>query len=147
MAVVESIYVCPTHGETPTAVKSAEVTAASGLVGDRHAGAPAIVSLIAAEEVEKFNAACGLAISAAETGRNIVTRGVDLNALVGKRFHLGAVELEGMELCEPCATLGARLQTAEVRAADVVRLLTHKAGIRAYVRSDGALGPGTAVTT
>ena len=42
------------------------------------------------------------------SGRNLLTRGVDLNALVGKRFRVGALECRGIELCEPCATMESR---------------------------------------
>ena len=44
-------------------------------------------------------------MTAAESRRQVATRGVDLNALVGRRFNVGELECEGMELCEPCAHL------------------------------------------
>lgn len=146
MSVIEAINVSPAHGQPQAAVNAAQLTVAAGLVGDRHSNRRAVVSLIAAEEVEAFNEATGLDIAPAETGRNIVTRGVDLNALVAKRFQLAGVELEGFELCEPCATLGGLLSTEEVSAAKVVRRFTHRAGLRATVRGDGWIRPGDAVT-
>ena len=145
MSVIESINLAPSRGQPQTPVEAAELTPEQGLVGDRHAGPHAVVSLISAEEVEAFNAATGLAITPAETRRNIVTRGVDLNVLVERRFRLGDVELEGFELCEPCATLGGRLSTDKISVAQIVRQFTHRAGLRAFVRSSGAIRPGDAV--
>lgn len=147
MSVIESINLSPVRGRPQTPVDAAELTSEQGLVGDRHAGRRAVVSLIAAEEVEAFNAATGLDVDPAETGRNIVTRGVDLNALVDRRFRLGGVELEGFELCEPCVTLGGRLGTEAISVAEVVRRFTHRAGLRAFVRSSGSIRAGDAVET
>jgi len=143
--VVEAIYVAERHGAPQQAVTEASLTAAAGLEGDRFAGRRAVVTLIEAEAIERFRQQTGLAVGDGEIGRNLVTRGVALNPLVGKRFQIGEVCLEGMELCEPCATLGARLATAKVPAAEIVRAFVASAGIRAYVRSDGAIAPGAPV--
>ena len=75
-----------------------------------------------------------------EARRNIVTRGVDLNALVGKRFRVGEVECLGQRLCEPCAHL-ERL-TALAGKPGSLRALIHKGGLRADVLSDGAIRVG-----
>ncbi|MCY4041253.1 MAG: MOSC domain-containing protein [Gammaproteobacteria bacterium] len=146
MSHIESICIAPEHASPQLATNRVRVQAALGLLGDRYAGrSPVTVSFIAAEEVEAFNERTGLAITAADTGRNLVTRGADLNQLVGKRFTVGEVEFEGMELCEPCATLGGRLATEEVSAAHIVREFTHRAGLRAFVRSSGELQVGDAL--
>ena len=88
----------------------------------------------------------GLGITTAGTCRNLVTRGVSLNALVGKQFKLGDAIVECFELCEPCASLGARLATETVSAAEVVKAFTHSAGIRARVIASGSIEPGTTVS-
>ncbi|MDA1077380.1 MAG: sulfurase, partial [Proteobacteria bacterium] len=62
-----------------------------------------------------------------------------------KRFRIGDAELEFFELCEPCATLGARLATPEVSAAAVVKAFTHCCGIRARVLKGADIAPGTIV--
>lgn len=142
---IEAIYTAAEHGEVPNGRSEARLEAEVGLTGDRYAG-DGIVSLIEAEEVEAFNAATGLDVSAAETGRNILTRGLGLNALVGRQFRIGEAVLEGTELCEPCATLGARLSTPAVSRKDVVRHFSHKAGIRARVLASGNIAPGTPIS-
>ena len=146
-AKVEAIHVAPDHGQTQQPVSAATLDATAGLIGDRHAnpGGPAVVSLIEAEQVEYFNNTTGLGISGADTGRNILTRGVDLNALVGRRFRLGDAVLEGFELCDPCASLGRNLARNDVSAADVVRTFVDRAGLRATVVSSGEIEPGTVI--
>lgn len=143
---VESINLASSHGEPQREVNTGSLTVGVGLEGDRYANAAdGVVSLIEAEAVEQFNDRTGLSITAAETGRNIVTRGVALNDLVNKQFRIGEVLLEGFELCEPCASLGKRLSTDTVDAAEVVAAFTHKAGVRAFVRGTGDIAPGSKV--
>jgi len=144
---IDSIYLASRHGEPQRKVDAAKLTIGVGLEGDRYANAAdGIVSLIEAEAVERFNEHTGLSISAADTGRNIVTRGIRLNDLVGRQFRIGQVLLEGFELCEPCATLGKRLSTDTVDAATAVAAFTHSAGVRAFVRGTGDIAPGSPVT-
>jgi MOSC domain-containing protein YiiM len=143
---IEQILSSPEHGKPQSEQATAALIAGTGLSGDRYAGS-GVVSLIEAEAVAAFNAASGLAIRAADTGRNLVTRGVALNELVGKRFRIGEAELEGTELCEPCATLGRSLATDAVSAAEVVRHFARSAGLRARVLSDGDIQPGSEIAT
>ena len=82
----------------------------------------------------------GLHVDAAPTGRNVLTRGVRLNDLVGKRFRVGELECRGIELCEPCMTLEARTQPG------VIKALVHRAGLNAEILVGGELRPGDAAT-
>ena len=142
--VIESIFVAQRHGEPQHAVDGANLTAAVGLEGDRYAG-KGVVSLIEAEAVERFNARTGLNIRPEQTGRNLVTRGVALNPLVGKRFQLGDALVEGFELCDPCAKLGARLATDAVSPRAIVKTFLESAGLRVRVLSSGPITPGTPI--
>ena len=141
---IEAIYVCANHGEPKESILGAELRANVGLIGDRYAG-HGVVSIIEAEAVEAFNESTGLSVSPGETGRNVVTRGIRLNELVGQTFRLGEATCKGFELCEPCLVLGGRLATASVRPQDVVKAFTHSAGIRAQVVASGQISPGNAV--
>ena len=143
-AALETIYSKPTHGAEQTAKEAAQLTANVGLEGDRYAGT-GVISLIEAEAVEAFNASTGLNISAGATGRNLVTRGISLNPLVGKRFRISGAELEGTELCDPCATLGKLLSTPEFSAAEIVKAFIDSAGLRAKVLSSGSIEPGSEI--
>ncbi|MCE2424272.1 MAG: hypothetical protein J4F45_04090 [Pseudomonadales bacterium] len=137
--VVEAIYVSVRHGEPKTRIADAELQAAVGLVGDRYAGR-GVVSIIEAEAVDDFNRVTGLDVSPGETGRNVVTRGVRLNDLLGEAV------LRGFELCEPCLNLGSRLATDDVGPPEVVKAFTHSAGIRAQVLESGRIASGDGVT-
>ena len=68
--------------------------------------------------------------------RNVVVRGADLNALVGRRFRVGDVLCEGRRLCEPCAHLDA------LNGGGVLRPLVHRGGLRADILSEGAVRTG-----
>jgi MOSC domain-containing protein YiiM len=71
--------------------------------------------------------------------RNVVTRGIDLNALVGRRFTVGDVECIGRRLCEPCAHL-------ERLSPGTLRPLVHRGGLRADLLGDGTIHVGDPVS-
>lgn len=147
---VLAIHVAPERGGPLVALDQAKLVPGRGIEGDHHHARPngdpaSEVTLIEAETVEAFNGDTGLQIEAAETRRNIVTEGVDLNALVGKRFAIGDALLEGIEPCDPCGNLGRRLATGSVSAPSIVRGLANRGGLRARVVESGTLAPGTEI--
>jgi MOSC domain-containing protein YiiM len=149
--VLESINVAPDSGGPTRPLDRAELIAGKGIVGDRNfrdggAMPESEVTLIEREQVARFRESTGLDIDAAATRRNLETSGIDLNALVGQRFHVGEAVLEGLELCEPCATLGNLLATAELTPADIVRSFTHRAGLRARIVHGATVYAGDRVT-
>jgi MOSC domain-containing protein YiiM len=83
-------------------------------------------------------------VTAEDARRNVVTRGVDLDALVGRRFRIGDVECFGQRLCEPCAHL-ERL-TARDGKPGTLRALVHRGGLRADVLGDGEIAVGDEVS-
>lgn len=148
MARVVQIYVSPLAGMELELKPEAVLEAGRGVVGDRyhrHVGtfsgklkdkADWQATLIELEEVERFNADFGANFGPGHFRRNIVTRGVRLNDLVGRRFHVGGALLEGMRLCEPCAYLGQLL------GPEVVRGMVHKAGLRVRILGTATIRPG-----
>ena len=144
---VVAIHVAPQRGGACVPLERGTLVPGRGIEGDHHhaqpSGVPASeVTFIEAETVEAFNAATGLGVDAAETRRNVLTRGVELNPLVGQRFAVGTAVLEGLEPCDPCATLGMRLATPAVSSAEVVRALASRGGLRARVVEGGVIAPG-----
>jgi MOSC domain-containing protein YiiM len=140
---VEGIYISADHGDLPEPVESVRALAGRGLEGNRYffADAPAgtALTLIAAEAVEAMEREHGISIEPRESRRNVVTRGIDVNALVGMRFRIGEVECEGVELCEPCTTLEGMTKPG------VIKGLAHRGGLNADILSDGAINVGDAV--
>ncbi|MCI0409312.1 MAG: MOSC domain-containing protein [Acidobacteria bacterium] len=91
------------------------------------------VTLIEIEAIEALAREYKIALEPGAARRNIVTRGVPLNHLVGQEFRVGDVTLRGLRLCEPCAHL-ERLSHAGVREA-----LIHRGGLRAQILTDGTI--------
>lgn len=150
--MLESINVAPASGAVASYLDAAELVAGKGIAGDRNfqddgASPENEVTLIEREQIAHFRSTTGLPIDAADTRRNLETSGIALNELVGRKFAVGAVVLEGIELCEPCATLGMRLATAEVTAGEIVRAFTHRAGVRARIVEGGTIRRGDRIDT
>ncbi len=74
-----------------------------------------------------------------EARRNIVTSGIALNALVGRRFTVGEVTCVGRRLAEPCAHL------ERLTRPGLLRPLVHKAGLRADILEGGEIAVGDRV--
>ena len=112
---LEAIYLTEEKRGEPRRVDQAEAVAGQGLVGDRYfrqdgtfskPGSPdREVTLIEIEALDALREECQIALPPGQARRNLVTRGVPLNHLVGQEFHVGAVILRGIRLCEPCKHL------------------------------------------
>lgn len=140
---VEGIFVTPAHGELPLPVDSVRAVAGQGLEGNRYffdeAPPGRAITLIAAEAVEAMENEFGISLEPAATRRNVVTRGIDVNALVGKRFRIGDVECEGVELCEPCTHLQSLTKPG------IIKGLAHRGGLNADILTGGEITVGDAV--
>jgi MOSC domain-containing protein YiiM len=142
---VEAIFVTSEHGQLPAAVERVHARAGRGLEGNRYYWAEGdappgrAVTLIAAEAMEAVAGEGQVSIEPAATRRNVLTRGIDVNDLVGKRFRIGDVECEGVELCEPCLHLESMTQPG------VIKALVHRAGLNADILNDGRISVGDAV--
>jgi MOSC domain-containing protein YiiM len=145
VGAVVGIFTAATAAAPCEAHDQRSVRAGKGLAGDRYADGTGTFShpqrrgqdltLIEAESLDAL-AADGLALTMADARRNVVTRGIDLNALIGHHFTIGDVTCYGARLAEPCAHL-ERLTTR-----GVLRGLVHRGGIRADVLADGDLRVG-----
>jgi MOSC domain-containing protein YiiM len=141
MAVVERIVIRATANGPATELGAAKVAPNRGIEGDRYANGTGTfykegksgqdVTLIEGEALDDVG------LTAEDSGRNVVTRGIGLNDLVGKRFRIGAVELRGAELCHPCRTLRDRT--------GVFRELVGRGGLCADVLVAGEFGPGDTI--
>jgi len=126
-----------------------EVVAGRGLVGDRYFlkegtystkdGPDREVTLIEAEALEGLAREYEITLRPAQARRNLLTRGVPLNHLVGKSFKVGGSVLRGIRLCEPCGHL------EKLTCKGVEKGLIHRGGLRAQVITGGALQVGAAI--
>ncbi len=128
-------------------VAQVEATAGRGLVGDRYylgtgyySGKPgwgANVSLLAAEAIDAINAGHGVNFTGAMLRRNIVTRGIDVETLIGREFRLGTAVLRGLKRYPPCRHL------AELCGApELIKYLAYCGGIGAEVVESGVISVG-----
>jgi hypothetical protein len=139
VGVVEGLLVAP-DAEAPLArLQSVEAIAGRGLEGDRYAkgrgtftapGRGYELTLVEAEVLDSVD------LSWEQARRNIVTRGVALNTLVGRRFVIGSVECVGRRLAEPCSHL------EKLARPGLLRPLVHRAGLRADIVVGGTITVG-----
>lgn len=137
--MIESIHIGPDEAGPLSPVDYVNAFAGKGLEGDRHfadggARPGQALTLVEAENVEDV----GLAVGGAR--RQLTTRGVRLNDLVGKTFRVGGVECYGVELCEPCSHLESLTRPG------IIKDLLHRAGINADILTDGVIRVGDQVS-
>lgn len=146
---VEAIAIAAAREAPMQLVPQVIARAGRGLEGDRyHAGRGSFtdphgigheLTLIEAEVIDALTLSIDAPLAPQDARRNIVTRGVDLNALVGRRFRVGEVECVGQRLCEPCALLQRLTRPGTLRA------LVHRGGLRADILTDGTIRVGDPV--
>jgi MOSC domain-containing protein YiiM len=139
---VEAIVIAPQPAGPVMRVEHADALPGRGLAGDRYAdgtgtfasGRPgSALTLVDADVLDKLGSLRGAPV---DHRRNVVVRGTDLNALVGRTFRLGEVLCRGRRLCEPCAHLD------RLNAGGILRPLVHRGGLRADILTAGTLKTG-----
>ena len=136
---VEAIAVAPRKEAPMVTVNEARAEPGRGLQGDRYFDGAGTFSNRYANGHELTLIEAEATDLAVEARRNVVTRGIDLNALVGRRFTIGEVECVGRRLCEPCAHL------EKLTRPGVLRALVHIGGLRADIVAGGTIHVGDAV--
>jgi MOSC domain-containing protein YiiM len=147
--IVVSINVARAGSTVMSTVNEARAVPGKGLEGDRYfhqvgtfsnkPGPDRELTLIEVEALEGLKRDYGIDLEPRDTRRNIVTKGVPLNHLVGREFKVGGVTLNGIRLCEPCSHLEALTGTG------VKRGLVHRGGLRAQIVSEGTIRVGDAI--
>ena len=141
MSEVLKLGITAINNQSIQEVDSIEVIANQGIVGDRHFkkfnDPYNQISLIESEGIDNYNIKFGLNISYIDFRRNIVTKGIKLNALVGKKFKVGTVELEGLDLCRPCRHLSEILNQN-----NIIKEFIKKGGLRCQILSSSNINVG-----
>jgi MOSC domain-containing protein YiiM len=146
---VAAIFIGPEAEGPMKPVDEVRAIAGRGLEGDRYfigsgtySDKPSPgreVTLFESEAIDAVNAETDIPLDGSETRRNIMTREIALNHLVGKEFRVGEVRLRGIKLCEPCKHLEA------VTGKKIELPLLHRGGLRAQVVSDGVVRVGDTI--
>ena len=146
-----AIHLAAVKAEPPRSVKTAKAVAGQGLEGDRYffkkgtftkvhePDRPDRQVTLVEEEALAAAEAAGSVVSPAASRRNLLTRGVPLNHLVGREFLVGKVRLRGLLLCEPCKHL-EKLSVPGAR-----ERLIHRGGLRAEIVAGGVLLVGDVI--
>jgi MOSC domain-containing protein YiiM len=148
--VVEAIYLGPDPHERLRSVERMRAVAGQGLEGDRYFKGDGTfykpakdgqdLTLIEAEAIEGLSREAGIELDPGEARRNVVTRGLALNDLVGRSFRVGEVECIGRRPCDPCRHLERLTQPG------VLKGLANRGGLRADVVRGGWISVGAPVT-
>lgn len=146
--VLVAIYIASDQGLPVQQVPEARAVPGKGLEGDRYfsgqgffsdyPGTGREITLIEIEAIEALEIK-GIALEPGAARRNLVTRDVPLNHLVGRKFRVGEVYLQGMRLCEPCEHL------EELTRKGVLKELIHRGGLRADILRGGIVRRGDAI--
>jgi MOSC domain-containing protein YiiM len=141
--IVRAVYIAPVAKESMLAVPQILAVPGKGLEGDRYflgcgsfsrwPGTGRDVSLIASEAIEAIRLASGIDLGDGRSRRNIVTEGVDLASLQGRRFRVGTALLQGVRECQPC------LHLERLTEPGVFEALKGRGGWRAEVLEEGVI--------
>ena len=141
MSQVLKIGITKNNNQKIQEVTSIKVLANQGVVGDRHFkefNDPfSQITLIESENIDFYNIKFGLNIPYVDFRRNIVTKGIQLNSLIGKKIKIGNVELEGIDLCRPCRHLNEILNQD-----NIIKEFLRKGGLRCQILSSSSINVG-----
>jgi len=146
---IETIHIASAATRPTQAVDQVQAIPGAGLEGDRYAQQQGTFSkpepdfeltLIEVEAIDALKREYGVELAPGEARRNLVTRGVPLNHLVGREFTVGEVKVRGIRLCEPCSHLQALTERP------VIKGLLHRGGLRAQILTEGVIRVGDRVS-
>ena len=141
MSQVLKIGITKNNNQKIQEVTNIKVLANQGVVGDRHFkefNDPfSQITLIESENIDFYNIKFGLNIPYVDFRRNIVTKGIQLNSLIGKKIKIGNVKLEGIDLCRPCRHLNEILNQN-----NIIKEFLRKGGLRCQILSSSSINVG-----
>ena len=122
-------------------VRKVEVLAGRGIIGDRHFrdqnNPKNELTLIESENIDYYNKKFDVQIPYINFRRNIVTKGIKLNELIGKQLILGKTKVKGNDLCRPCKHLQEILNQE-----DIIKEFLKKGGLRCEILTSGIIKVG-----
>ena len=141
MSKVYKLGISNNYNQQINEVNSIDVLANQGVIGDRHFkefnDPYNQLSLIESENIDDYNIKYGLNIPYLDFRRNIVTKGIQLNNLVGKKILVCNVEVEGIDLCRPCRHL-----TEVLEQDNILKEFLRRGGLRCQVLSSSSIKVG-----
>ena len=144
MSKVYKLGITNNNNQKIREVNSIKVLANQGIIGDRYFkefnDPYSQLSLIESENIDYYNIKYGLNIPYIDFRRNIITKGIRLNDLIGKKFLIGEVELEGIDLCRPCRHLCELLDQD-----NIIKEFLRRGGLRCQILSSSSIEIGNKI--
>ena len=141
MSKVFKIGIVSDNNRKINEVEMVEVVKNKGIVGDRHFkdfnDPYCQISLIESENIDYYNSKYGLNIDYVDFRRNIITKGIRLNDLVGKKLSIGDVVIEGIDLCRPCRHL-----TEMLNQDNILKEFLRRGGLRCQILTSSKIKVG-----
>jgi len=138
MSIVSNICITSESGQQMVVKQSVEVLANKGILQDRYFNEfnkkDTQITLIEIENIEYINKSMGTNFLDIDFRRNIITKGIRLNQLVGKKIKVGQVTMKVHRLCDPCRYLQDLLNQK-----NLVKTLLNKGGLRCELLTDGKI--------
>ena len=136
MYSVVNICITSESGKKMESINSIKVIANKGIVNDRYFkennDKNNQITLIESENVDYYNKISGTNFIPSDFRRNVITKGISLNKLVGKEILIGEVRLKIHDLCEPCRYLQELLGEK-----NLVKKLLNRGGLRCELLTNG----------
>ena len=136
MSFIVNICIASESGKKMEEINSIKVIANKGIVNDRYFkennDKNIQITLIESENVDYYNKISGNNLIPTDFRRNVITKGISLNELVGKEILLGEVKLKVHDLCEPCRYLQELLGEK-----NLVKKLLNRGGLRCELLTNG----------
>ena len=145
MSVVYEIGITEKNNQEIEKKESIEVVASKGILGDRYFhdfnGDREQITLIESENIDYYNNTFNTKFTYVEFRRNIITRNIKLNDLVGKTILVGNIKLKVNDLCRPCKDLQQRLGKS-----NIIKEFLRRGGLRCEILSSGTINVGDKIT-
>ena len=145
MSAVFEIGITEKNNQEIEKKETIEVVASKGIVGDRYFhdfnGDREQITLIESENIDYYNDTFNTKFTYLEFRRNIVTKNIKLNDLVGKTIHVGNIKLKVNDLCRPCKDLQQRLGKG-----NIIKEFLRRGGLRCEILSSGTINVGDKIT-
>ena len=144
MGKVVEIGITDTKGSRIKKVSEVNAFKGKGLLNDRkyrqNNHKKSQITLIEIENINHFNKISNTNIPPIDFRRNIITKDIRLNALVGKEFFVGNVKLKAHDLCRPCKYLQEKLKRN-----NFIKEFLHTGGIRCEILTNGKINVGDSI--
>ena len=138
MSRVIEIGITSINNQSIKNVETVELVAGKGIKGDRYFkdfnNVRSQITLIESENIDYYNNKFNTDYTYLNFRRNVVTKGIELNNLVGKKLSIGNIEIEGHDLCRPCKHLEETL-----KGKDILKEFLRKGGLRCEILTSGTI--------